>query len=286
MSKIHILPNLRKGLSKEISHNLIKEGDIRPSFKVDLGLSVNKAGEKDADGNLSWSEYEKSEDFSRDFFLIGPVDIRAISNRAISQVVPADKSTGFSNGYMPYVEFYEEDFPWRYTPSESSANLKPWLMLLACKNNEFTIHTDNLGYRKVELFINDEKTYSEIFPAKDIFHLQAHVQVTSPDNVTDILNYVQNNPDDGVSRLFTSRKLEPFTYYTMFLVPAFGLSSRASYIPNLLSVVFCFRSQKIYGTGQRTVLYYSRRLCRPAICLEGGYQRYWAPENPLKQRCR
>ena len=227
MSKIHILPNLRKGLSKEISHNLIKEGDIRPSFKVDLGLSVNKAGEKDADGNLSWSEYEKSEDFSRDFFLIGPVDIRAISNRAISQVVPADKSTGFSNGYMPYVEFYEEDFPWRYTPSESSANLKPWLMLLACKNNEFTIHTDNLGYRKVELFINDEKTYSEIFPAKDIFHLQAHVQVTSPDNVTDILNYVQNNPDDGVSRLFTSRKLEPFTYYTMFLVPAFELGRRS-----------------------------------------------------------
>ena len=83
MSKIHILPNLRKGLSKDISLDLVKEGDIRPSFKVDLGLSVNKAGEKDDEGNLSWSKYEKSEDFSRDFFLIGPVDIRAISNRAI-----------------------------------------------------------------------------------------------------------------------------------------------------------------------------------------------------------
>ena len=227
MSKIHILPNLRKGLSKDISLDLVKEGDIRPSFKVDLGLSVNKAGEKDDEGNLSWSKYEKSEDFSRDFFLIGPVDIRAISNRAISQVVPADKSSGFSNGYMPYVEFYEEDFPWRYTPSQSSANLKPWLMLLACKNNEYTVHTDNLGYRRVELFISDEKTYSEIFPAKDIFHLQAHVQVTTPDNVTDPLGYVQNNPDDGVSRLFTSRKLEPFTYYTMFLVPAFELGRRS-----------------------------------------------------------
>ena len=43
MSKIHILPNLRKGLSKKISSDLIKEGDIRPSFKLDLELNVSKA---------------------------------------------------------------------------------------------------------------------------------------------------------------------------------------------------------------------------------------------------
>ena len=229
MNKIHILPNLRKGLSKQISSSLTKEGDIRPSFNVDLGLSANKAGEVDAEGKPSLSEYSKPnpEAFSRDFFLVGPVDIRAISKRAISQVVPADKSSGFSNGYMPFVEFYEEDFPWRYTPSESSSSLNPWLMLIACKNDEFTIHTDNLGYRKVELHINDEQTYSDIFPARDKFHLLAHVQVTSPSYVEDPVRYVQENPDDGVSRLFCSRELETFTYYTVFMVPAFELGRRS-----------------------------------------------------------
>lgn len=227
MSKIHILPNLRKGLSKIISSELIKEGDIRPSFKVDLELNVSKAGE--GEDNQGWSQYEKPDPkvFTRDFFLTAPVDIQSISDSAVSQVVPADKSTGYSNGYMPFVEFYDEDFPWRYTPIESSVNLKPWLLLIACKNGEFNVQTDNLGRRRVELQINDQETYSDIFPSKDNFHLLAHVHITTPDSVTDPLEYVREYPDDGVSRLFCSRPLETFTYYTMFLVPAFELGRRS-----------------------------------------------------------
>ena len=227
MSKIHILPNLRKGLSKKISSDLIKEGDIRPSFKLDLELNVSKADNGGED--LVWDKYEKPDPkvFTRDFFLTAPVDIQAIDGSAISQVVPADKSTGYSNGYMPFMEFYDEDFPWRYTPVESSSNLKPWLMLLACKNGEFTTHIDELGRRRVELLLNDEQTYSDIFPSIDKFHLLAHVHVTSPDSVKDPVEYVQKNPDDGVSRLFCSRPLETFTFYTVFLVPAFELGRRS-----------------------------------------------------------
>ena len=222
MSKVFILPYLRKGLAKEIK-NHSKDG-LRADFTVTANLRGFKpdAGENDP--------AEAIPAFVKEFSLAGPVDVRAISDTAVSEVVPADKSVGYSFGYMPYVEFYEEDFPWRYTPKEAdqSGKLEPWLLLLACKDDEFTLTKDNKGYRRVT-FDPKERGF---YPAVADFYKLAHVQVTMPDfaksdTSADVASYVNENPDDGISRLFCVRPLEEKCHYTMFLVPAFELGRRA-----------------------------------------------------------
>ena len=53
---------------------------------------------------------------------------------------PRDQLTNFESNYFPYIEFYEEDFPWRYTPAvpdETAHRLRPWLALVVLTEEEF-----------------------------------------------------------------------------------------------------------------------------------------------------
>ena len=235
MSKVHILPNLRKGLSKNIEQNLTDQNGFRAGFM----LRADFKGVKSSDDS---SASVKTDSISRErkFILAGPADIKSVNQAAISQVVPVHNSSGYSKDYMPYVEFYEEDFPWRYTPLPSSDKLKPWLLLLACKSadgdvpSEYVIKTDSQGFKSVAITPSDNTLY----PSYEEFHKLAHVQITTPDSITGddiekIKQYIKDNPDDGISRLFCNRPLEADTAYTIFLVPAFELGRRAGLGENL-----------------------------------------------------
>lgn len=223
MSKVYILPNLRKGLAKHIDGQ--SPDGLRVSFTVRANLYGDKVGAEEG------AAEEQIKEEVQQFLLAGPVDVRTVNEAAISEIVPEDKSEGYSNGYMPYIEFYEEDFPWRYTPEASSEKLRPWLMLLACKDDEFTLEKDNHGFRRVTVNLKGCKGF---YPDQNDFYKLAHVQVTAPDTVEDddpdydkVAAYVVENPDDGISRLFCHRELEEKQHYTMFLVPAFELGRRA-----------------------------------------------------------
>ena len=176
-------------------------------------------------------EQKGAASLTRVFPIAGPVDVRRISEEAIFQVVPENNSLGYSKDYMPYIEFHEEDFPWRYTPLPASEELPPWLMLLACKEGEFKVSSDSNGNKRVEIQLDDPEEAKSFFPDKDSFHKLAHVQITTPGElnfgVSELKSYLETNPDIGISRLFCSRKLEPETWYTMFLVPAFELGRLA-----------------------------------------------------------
>ena len=181
MSKVHILPNLRKGLSKNIEQNLTDQNGFRAGFM----LRADFKGVKSSDDS---SASVKTDSITRErkFILAGPADIKAVNQAAISQVVPVHNSSGYSKDYMPYVEFYEEDFPWRYTPLPSSDKLKPWLLLLACKSadgdvpSEYVIKTDSQGFKSVAIPPSDNTLY----PSYEEFHKLAHVQITTPDSIT------------------------------------------------------------------------------------------------------
>ena len=45
----------------------------------------------------------------------------AIDRRAIVRMEPRPGITNFEPNYLPFVEFYDEDFPWRYTPAAPDA---------------------------------------------------------------------------------------------------------------------------------------------------------------------
>jgi hypothetical protein len=160
--------------------------------------------------------------------LIGPGDITGINSNAIVRTDPKNWVTDFEPNYFPFIEFYDEDFPWRYTPETPDANhrLRPWLYLLVLEENDFERNSSaDQPLTSVKL---SQDTVAAAFPDSDQTWAWAHVHVNSsitstgsiPDNgALDTL--IEDNPDIAVSRLFSARKLEANTAYYAFLVPSF-----------------------------------------------------------------
>jgi len=67
----------------------------------------------------------------KDFALIGPGDVIGINPQVVVRTEPKDWVTDFEPNYLAFIEFYEEDFIWRYTPARAGGDrLRPWLALL------------------------------------------------------------------------------------------------------------------------------------------------------------
>ncbi len=170
---------------------------------------------------------------SKKFQLIGPGDIIGVNQNMIVRSEPLDGITNFEPNYLAFVEFYDEDFAWRYTPAAPTGGsgpadnnkLRPWLLLLVLKADEFDRTQSRTPLPSIELKTKD------VFPSITESWLWAHMHSNAnlPDSeMTDYvkfllsLNQTMNaDPDQLYSRLICPRKLDANTSYTAFLVPAF-----------------------------------------------------------------
>jgi len=86
---------------------------------------------------------------ARSVQLYGPGDIIGVDSKAIIRNEPRNWITNFEPNYIPFIEFYDEDFPWRYTPAKPSPDgrgKRPWLALVVLEESEFDDKsTDVLG---------------------------------------------------------------------------------------------------------------------------------------------
>ena len=140
------------------------------------------------------------------FQLAGAIDVKSVSETAICRVCPAVGSEPMASTFMPYIEFYEADFPWRYTSAKPNPTLQPWLMLLACKDGEYREDFAD-GRRQMTVIAPD------VLPATADLHLLAHAQRETKGGET----------ISELSRVLCNRPLEENTAYTAFLVPSFKL---------------------------------------------------------------
>ena len=170
--------------------------------------------------------------------LVGPGDVSTINHVvAVKQVVPKPDSKDFQTDYYPFIDFYEEDLPWRYTPATANENkLRPWIAILICKKGEFSVKPNPTGLPILDI-LKDEDTYKKIFIDPQLTFALAHAEFTNTDlksaeengALSQGVNAVlKNNPDSGISRLLGIRPafskdnhLEQDGHYTAFLVPAF-----------------------------------------------------------------
>src|SRR5690606_11712070 len=113
------LPWLRQGVSNKIDPANVTAS--RATVQVKLKLT-GKA--------LQGADLEH--EIVRNVELYGPGDIIGIDKKAIVRNEPRNWITNFESNYMPYVEFYDEDFPWRYSPSvvQEHDRLTPWMALV------------------------------------------------------------------------------------------------------------------------------------------------------------
>lgn len=208
--KINIVPYLRKGLSQYIEkENPQAEGQpVADGSRAVIELTVDVQGTTPSGNSRHF--YPK-----RELSLVGPGDIKQVKPVIISQIYPpAINTQRFNPTTMPFVEFYEADFPWRYTPlpvEETTDSCVPWLLLVAVYDDEYKLVMEK-GKKRVEFNLSEER-YKEVFPSASLHHKLAHVQLGEEGE--------DNDEAEGIARLLCASKLDMDQHITVFLLPAF-----------------------------------------------------------------
>lgn len=221
------LPWFRQGLNSQIIEKDTlgaSNGTVMERAQLNVTLSLHAAAVEGDGGN--------EQVITKVVNVIGPGDVKNISERVIVRVNPPRNVNNFEANNLAYVEFYEEDFLWRYTPASAdlanpatAKRLRPWLSLIVLKEDEFK-----------QQFVSDALSFISIVQEKfnDVFHNPAetwafaHVhfnQVLDSSDVealkAEVTNELNADPDTALSRLLCPRKLTRNTAYTAFLIPAF-----------------------------------------------------------------
>ncbi len=213
------LPFLRQG----IANTLVSTGEARATFSVQLEVK--------GDRKSALVDEKKVE-------IYGPGDVVGIDARSVIKTDPHNWITNFEPNYLAYIDFYDEDFPWRYTPTPPTGKrLNPWIALVVLEETEFK-EAQNLLNRPLPYFTLTSDAPLSIFPKIDQLWAWAHVHFNGDlttanetivlDNQTDVdasidkLQTVLNkNADFAYSRLLCPRKLSPNTAYHAFVIPAY-----------------------------------------------------------------
>jgi hypothetical protein len=207
----------RRGIATQIAEtDTLGAANGNAEERAELALSVKLNSGEPVDRVLS---------------LIGPGDITGFSTRSIVRTEPLNGIGDYEPNLLPYVEFYDEDFPFRYTPASaanSDRHLRPWLMLVVLKEDEFVDTDRRSPLRSIQLLDDG------CLPPGDELYLWCHMHSNLPHDETDLEAFIDgleeevaSDPDGVYSRLICPRKLEPRTLYHAFLVPSYETGRRA-----------------------------------------------------------
>lgn len=209
------VPWLRRGLATEIVEvdrlGLQPEAGTlgRPTLAVELMLDVLPAPGAAA---------PPSTPVTRNVQILGPGDVAGLKSEAILRTYPLDGVLTATPDELAFVEFYDEDLPWRYTPAKAvSSRLRPWLALLVLAENEFTI----AGHGQASLPVLTFAVGAQLPPVDETW-AWAHAQLSAKvSTAEDVGAAIAGAPDQARSRLLSPRRLVADTRYYAFLVPAF-----------------------------------------------------------------
>ncbi|MEU6381487.1 hypothetical protein [Streptomyces sp. NPDC046909] len=211
------LPWIRNGIANRIT----AVSGRRATVPVSLTVNGTKIG-----GGT------ESAAVARDVELYGPGDIIGIDTAQISRLEPADWVTNFEPNYLAAIEFYDEDFPWRYTPAAPAGRkLLPWLALVVLEETGEFDEGTGTGQRPLP-YIKITAPFGGIFQPADEGWAWAHVHANADfsanvvETDADLASrkaqaLISSQPDRACSRLLCPRRLKPRTGYHAFLVPAF-----------------------------------------------------------------
>ncbi|MXS83574.1 hypothetical protein [Nitrosomonas oligotropha] len=219
------LPWLRQGVA-----NNIQSADLDASVKTraSVAVSLNIKGSGGEGGDVAAP-------VNKNVALYGPGDIIGIESRAIIKTEPLNWITNFEPNYLCHIEFYDEDFPWRYTPAApAGARLRPWVTLIVLTEAEFA-DGGNISGKPLPFIDIKADALGSVFPKAEELWAWAHVHVNkniagnqdapqAPD-INNALSQLQSvlaqNADEAYSRIVCPRKLTPNERYHAFLIPTF-----------------------------------------------------------------
>jgi len=205
---------LRKGIGRSI---------LQPDTLGASGGAVKERASVPIDVSVNTQPVHK------EFTLMGPGDVVGISPDNVVRTEPHDWVTDFEPNYLVFVEFYDEDLPWRYTPAAPAGDrLRPWLALVVLEEDtdetpgEFTIE------RRMPLPVVKVVSSAALPPPTQVWawaHVHTNETFADASQFERFLESLQQpdhpNSDRIISRLTSPRKLKPNTPYGAFVVPAF-----------------------------------------------------------------
>jgi hypothetical protein len=199
---------LRKGIG-----NRITEADH-------LGLGISPVKER---ARVPIEVTLNTELIRKEFQLRGPGDIIGQVRDSIVRTEPLPGITNFEPNYLAFIEFYDEDLLWRFTPARANGDrLRPWLALLVLETGEFDIK------KGIHLPILAVKNPDALPPHGQTWawgHVHINDGYSTPTEFEQFLLTLHEldhpNSDKIISRLVSPRKLKANTAYRAFLVPAF-----------------------------------------------------------------
>ncbi len=228
------LPWLREGIANQITG----QSGSRATIPVELEVSGERI---DGSGDITRT-------IPKEIQIYGPGDITGLDSKAVIKVEPRNGITNFEPNYLPYVDFYEEDLPWRYSPmpNPDDHRLLPWLALVVLKEDEF-INGKNIKDRPSPYIV---LTADAVLPNSEQAWAWAHVHVnrnlidtefnsTRNDVISSRLSdLLAEDPDLAYSRIVCPRRLEEKEAYHAFLVPIFESGRLAGIGENPESTAF------------------------------------------------
>ena len=224
LASYSFLPWVRQGLGNEIieadtlGNALPNNAAVeRPEILVKTTVKATKG-----EDNVSAS-------ISKTVKVQGPGDVLGINPKTIIRVHPKKGVDNFETNNLCYVEFYEEDLPWRFTPAKPVGNkLRPWLALIVLREDEFEKST---GGTPTPFISIDNTCLGDVFCNEKDTYALAHLHVledlgnNNGNEATQLSGKLQQNPDLALSRVMCARKLEYIqngdNTYHAFLIPAF-----------------------------------------------------------------
>ena len=218
------LPWAREGLANSIN----AAGALRASVPIQLRLTARQLDGVDVPHDLPVRNVE----------LYGPGDVIGIDSRSVVRTDPRSEVTNFEPNYLAHIEFYDEDFPWRYTPAtpnQAGSRLSPWIILVVLKEGAEFEEGANARNRPLPYITLTNNAQQTAFP--DAEHLWAWAHVHADRGLTANANeivavdrnavaqrlgtVVNENADLAYSRIVCPRRLEANTTYHAFVLPVF-----------------------------------------------------------------
>ncbi|MGL1934381.1 MAG: hypothetical protein OCD01_05155 [Fibrobacterales bacterium] len=167
-------------------------------------------------------------EFTKEIPVIGPGEISGFNAQQIVRTWPKNATQEFPKEYIPFIEFHDEDFLWRYTPEATPVrpsnedadgeSLTPWLTLLCLKDGDFERVNEN-GVGVVTIGHDVE------LPDLSKAWQNAHVHINDLGANTPAKTFLKENPLKGHCRLLSLKALSQEVgvshAYTCFLVPTY-----------------------------------------------------------------
>jgi len=218
----YFLPYMRQGLTTLADHENV------PGKRMIIPVKLTVAA-SDKTNNST-----KTEIVEKNITLFGPGDILGINENVISRLAPSPNTNSSESSLVPFIEFSEPDFLWRFSSlrAPDKKNWIPWLALIVLRSvsDQDAGEFEQIKDSPKELPRQIQLKPNAILPDLKESWRWAHVHKIETDGASkeQIVNGIIMEPERAVCRLLCPRKLRPQSNYHAFLVPVFKIGAEAA----------------------------------------------------------